>query len=137
MLAVYLAGASKEVDELQGLVLQLRNHPRIEVHDRWMRDVIRSREAGVADHAYPRNEQRAFARADLDDLRRADVFWLAVPKEKGSVGAWVELGHALAQRHLHIVVSGDLDRSIFIHACERAKVFSAHELAVAHIRELP
>lgn len=135
MTRVYLAGASKEVDALVDLAVRLNNHPRIEVHDRWMHDVIRARAAGVADHAFARHEQRRFATADLEDLRRADVFWLAVPKEKGSVGAWVELGHALAHRHLHIVVSGDLNRSIFIHACDRAKVFHDHELALTHILE--
>jgi hypothetical protein len=128
-----MAGASKEVDELAILASHL-SVAGVDVLDTWMTHVIAARAKGMPDAAFASYEQRRFACGDLADLRRADLFWLLIPKERGSVGAWVELGHALALRHLEMVISGDLDRSIFVHACPRARLFGDHHDALRSIQ---
>lgn len=132
--SVYIAGASKEIDALCDLAVSLNSHPRCDVLDDWMHAVQSANAAGIADHEFTVAKQREFARRDLELVRAADVFWLVVPKERGSVGAWIELGHALAHRHLHVVISGDLSRSIFVHVDPRARIFDKHDGAADHIK---
>lgn len=133
-ISVYIAGASAEVEALSIFAESLKNH--LVVHDGWMIAVRKARDAGIADHEHPRAVQRMHARSDLHFVRSANIFWLAVPKERASVGPWIELGHALAHRHGRILISGDLDRSIFLHADETAELFPRHEQALSRILHL-
>jgi nucleoside 2-deoxyribosyltransferase len=91
----------------------------------------------------PKEEQAKFARADLEGVREADLFW-ALATDLGGTGMWIETGYAQAlaeeRRALgsiycpRLVVSGP-PRTIFT-ALPGIKTFADHDEALAFILSL-
>jgi hypothetical protein len=92
-------------------------------------------------------DRRKYALADLQGVLDADVVWMMAPDDKGSAGAWVELGAALAlhaygmapqawvqrgpaDKHRVIVSGPKARRSIFT---ELAEIYDTDEEAFAAI----
>lgn len=99
---------------------------------------------GSSDADLTHVQRRQFAEEDLKGIRDADVLWLLAPETKGSCGAWVELGYALALResnpfvvdgHPRIIVSGLMNkRSIFTELADR--LFDTDEEALQWLEDL-
>jgi hypothetical protein len=132
---IYMAGASKEVDQCAAAIAALREMG-YEVDLDWTKSVIEYRAKGVSDVHLSEDERIKFAQEDIDAAVDADIFWLRTP-QNASLGAWVELGAAIhaaqcGDRSRTIVVSGDHRRSIFT---SLANVFcDTHEDALEYLR---
>lgn len=70
------------------------------------------------DDRYDVDVQRQCAESDLADLRSADVLWLLWPTQP-TVGAYVELGYALAHGTRVVVSGAGCHSSIFTAPCFR------------------
>lgn len=92
----------------------------------WTKPLLDNRARGIADVDMSEAERARHAVVDLDGVDRAEFFWLVTPRT-GSLGCWVELGHALALGK-HIIVSADHGRSIFTQLAH--KRFDTHEQAL-------
>lgn len=111
-LAVYVAGASAEVERASEVIERIRALGLVVTHD-WTRSVREHRSAGYRDVDLDHERQAMIASEDLDAVRRADVLLLLAP-ESPTIGAWVELGCALNLANMTIFVSGPASRqSIF------------------------
>jgi len=82
-------------------------------------------------------EQRRFAMQDLQGVKDADIVWHLVAEYKGSRGAYVEVGYALALRMPLrplgeggiVIASGrDVRKSIFHSLCD--STFGTHDQAL-------
>ena len=131
---IYLAGASKEVDECAAAIAQLREMGHDVVLD-WTKSVLENRAKGVADQHLSESDRVAFASADLNAAVSADILWLRTPRN-ASLGAWVELGAALHaaryNRQKTVIVSGDHRQTIFTSLAH--VFFDTHEAALDYLR---
>jgi hypothetical protein len=100
-LAVYVAASSREMPRARWAMDALRA-AGVRITCDWVAAI---EAAGAANEGLTDEQRRRYASEDLYGLRLADVVWLLAP-ETPSAGAWVELGYAMAWRHLRIVVSG-------------------------------
>lgn len=98
---VYIAGSSKEITRAERWGSELRAYD-IEVVSTWPEVIRKVGKANPADATIA--QYREWAKRDLDEVKRANVFWLLLP-EGDTIGAWVELGHAHANDKM-IVMSG-------------------------------
>jgi Nucleoside 2-deoxyribosyltransferase len=130
---VYVAGAWIEQEtRARPWIAKLRAAGIHITHD-WT--VAEARPGVTSDAELTPEERRAFAKADFDGVRNADVVWLLAPNEKGACGAWVELGIALGSGIGIIYVSGlKAKRSIFTELAMLA--CSTDEEAFQHITQL-
>lgn len=127
MKIIYVAGASKEIDLVEGYVAELRRHGWTISHD-WCSEI---RSCSVPEGELTDEEQARTAEADLYGVESAEVFWLMVPKNQ-SVGAWIELGAALSLRRgglppVRVIVSGTRGSIFETLADER---YATHEEAL-------
>jgi len=101
-LQVYVAGASADRAAIARHIQDLTLSRMVEVTLDWTAVM-----ANVAkpDSDLTEEERNRYARQDLEAIDAASVFWLVIPNSK-SVGAWVELGYAIARNKL-IITSGD------------------------------
>jgi nucleoside 2-deoxyribosyltransferase len=100
--SIYVAGSSKERELVAAYQAALRAAGWMLAHD-W---VAQMNACHIPDVDLPIEAQRRFAEQDLAGVRRAQVFWLIAPSTP-SIGAYVELGYALAlQGGPRVVVSG-------------------------------
>jgi hypothetical protein len=130
---IYLAGASSEVDEIQAWISRLAAAGIPLTHD-WTVGVKAAQGAKMPDRDFSRDDRHRFAQQDYDGVRDAAIFWLQVPRASASIGAWVELGIALAapsMRERRVVVSGDHGRTIFAELADSC--FDSHEEAFSRI----
>lgn len=124
---IYVAGASKEIDRIEGFMARLRAAGHVITLD-WTVEV-RSAGSGSPDDDELR---KACARADLLGVEACDVFWIVKPDEGStSTGAWVELGHALAFGGKTTVASGTSRKCIFADLVDHD--FDDHEEALAFL----
>lgn len=130
MRRIYVAGASKEVDDCARDIRACRAIGYDCTHD-WTRSVIEHRAKGETDKSLSQAERGGYAAGDLDGVRACDIFWLRVPKG-GSLGAWVELGAAIVLGK-HILISEDHGRSIFTSLAHVHR--STHAEAIDYLRE--
>ncbi len=124
---VYVAGSSAEMEDVERFMNALRAE-KIEITCDWPAAIRAAGDANPADDAI----REKAANEDLDGVESADIFWLMVPAQKGSAGAWVELGYAIA-RDMRIVISGEFRKCIFTSLAD--EMFDTHEAALAHIIE--
>jgi hypothetical protein len=131
VIAIYLAGASKELDRCETLRDRLTAAGH-RVTRNWMADVRANAHRPDADIG--KEERAAYARADLDGVAACGVFWLVTP-ELPSLGAWVELGYALRRAdespYLPLIIVSGPWRSIFGDLADFT--FSTHEEALAYL----
>ena len=125
-LKVYLAGSSRELDDVKRYMAALRD-AGIEITADWVAAIEAAGDANPADDEV----RRKASDADLDGVDDADIVWLMVPRE-GSAGAWVELGYAIAHAKT-IVVSGEYRKCTF--TVEADVLLEHHEAALAWIIE--
>lgn len=106
---VYVAGASAEIERCEALITKLREHG-IAVTSEWPESV---RKAGSANHGLD-HETRLDAARDCASSVAVSDWIVALEPESGThtIGAWVELGIALA-RGVKVLWVGDGDCSIF------------------------
>lgn len=97
--SVRVAWAVKQIHECDGLTLAHDWAATIKQYGRNPKDVSIE-------------QRRAWAVGDLEAVRKAEVFWLLLPRT-ASVGAWVELGAAYGSDR-RIIVSGDDPGSVFV-----------------------
>jgi len=126
---VYLAGSSGEIEDVERNMAALRA-AGVEITCDWCAAI---REAGDANPRYDAALRLSCSQRDLEGVFNADIFWLMVPGEKGSAGAYVELGYAITMEHARIVVSGDYRKCIFTSMSDNQ--FDTHEEALAFIIE--
>lgn len=100
MIAVYVAGASAEIERAEHMIATLRALGVVVTHD-WP---ARMRAMGP-EHLLTRPVLADELRACLAGVRRADVLLLLEPT-RPSVGAWVELGYAAGLGTVEIVSCG-------------------------------
>lgn len=133
---VYVAGSSKEIDRVQ-VAQQAVVDAGASISFDWTAVVVANMRAGITDEMLPPAIKRRHARADLGGIERADVFWLLLP-ETPSIGAWVELGSALAAAKGHgrpvVVASGHGPRPLFAELCDA--ILHSDEDAAVWIRAL-
>lgn len=133
MSKIYVAGASGEIETIEGFISDLEK-AGYEITFDWTKKV---REVGNASPDDPRIRVEA-ALADLDGLERSEYLWLVQPNN-ASTGAWVELGGGLMLRKHrvgakpYIVVSGESKRCIFSDLAD--KRFKFHREALAYFLE--
>jgi hypothetical protein len=90
---IYLAGASKEIDNVKryrDAVISLGH----EITHDWIADIEREASKGVTDHDLTDDEARRYAQKDLRGIASADLFWFLLPGLP-SPGAWFEFGFAV------------------------------------------
>jgi len=132
---IYLAGASAEVDMCESYMRLLRDAGYTVAHD-WPAGIRQAALDGYA--ANPRNapeeKRHAWAIDDMVGVKECSTFWMLIP-EKPTIGAWVELGGALAWTHRdrieRTIVSGDWRVSIFTSLADYR--FDSHAEAFAHL----
>jgi hypothetical protein len=93
---IYVAGASKEIEIIEGFLARLRRAGYVITHD-WTQDMREEALKGKTDVELTPEERARYAKLDLAGVESCEVFWLAVPANQ-SLGAWIELGFALALR---------------------------------------
>lgn len=104
---VYIAGASAEWERAKARMDWVRSEPGLELAHDWVADVVKHRVNGGKSDADLTDEQRfKLASYDMAAVGTCDIFWLLVP-DAGvlTVGAWVELGAAIAEMR-KVIVSG-------------------------------
>lgn len=89
--SIYVAGSSRERELVAAYQTALQAAGWALAHD-W---VAQMNACHIPDVDLPIEAQRRYAEADLAGVRRAQVFWLLAPSTP-SIGAYVELGYALA-----------------------------------------
>lgn len=128
---VYIAGPSSDLDRVDRAIALLAHVEGVELTYDWTKAVRAERERGVTDDALSFEDARRYATLDLRAIRQADLLWLLLPPPGStSVGAWVELGYALAMG-LRIVASGERSSSIFVRGFMRQ--YASDAAAVDHI----
>lgn len=119
---VYVAGASSDWERARLRMDWVRTHPGLTLIYNRVEDVVKYRAGGGKSDAELADDERfSIASNDINAVARCDIFWLLVPDDKVTVGAWVELGVALGQGR-SVVVSGARHRehifcSLADHAC--------------------
>lgn len=107
-LRIYIAGASSEPERVRRWMNAARAQGWYLTLD-WLAlvDAQGTANAGMCDE-----DRESAAAADWRAVREADVIWVLAP-ERASIGAWVELGMAIALGK-RIVLSGSTrERTIF------------------------
>ena len=108
-LNVYVAGSVRErMERAVPVIAQLRA-AGVEITLDWTTDIDPSASESRSDADVPDDVRRRAAEDDMDGVRRADFVLLLAPDERGSSGAWVELGVALALK-IPVVVTGQMAR---------------------------
>ena len=135
MLKIFLAGASAERKPIAEFAENLYQSGRYVITYPWWEDVERSESnGGHANKGVPVELAKTFAESNRNGIMTADIFWLLVPKSN-SAGAFVELGQALEESDkngkLRIVVSGDMDTSIYLSKASHR--FDSHESAFQYL----
>lgn len=127
---VYIIGGSTERLEVIRPIVDRATSAGIEIAYDWTRD------PGWSLGREPdRDDLRESAERCLDAVRRTDIVWLVVPRQK-SEGSVVELGLALAMNK-RIVVSGECGaRNIFALLVREWDRFDDHEKAFEHVQEI-
>ena len=128
---VYVCGGWLEREDI-GAFMRRLEAAGFEITCDWTKAEVSPTKTSDADLTH--EDQVRFATADLEGVRNADVVWHIVAGYKGSRGAYVELGYAMALRDFylcgtpHIVVSGpDWRKSIFHALADQC--FFTHEEA--------
>ncbi len=121
---IYVAGASKEPERVRAAMTAVRAHGW-EVTLDWLADI---EAAGSANEGLSQLDRVRYAQSDLRGIDRADVVWLLAPVI-GGVGAWVELGYALARGYTVIVSGASSARTIFAALAEEEHVSDLDALA--------
>lgn len=112
-LKVYVAGASVErVERAIPTMRALRDAGITITHD-WTQDMHESACAEHGDGLVPEADRRRYADEDEAGVRAADVVLLLAPNERGSSGAWTELGIAIGTGKTIVVAGPKGKRSIF------------------------
>jgi hypothetical protein len=117
MLAVYVAGASGEIDRARGVITTLRERGIETVHD-WPAQI--DAHGGRANRGLSEEERKAVAIEGYAAASRCNVLLLLVPSVS-TCGAWVELGVAKHAGAL-VLASGatdDVHQSVFTALCDR------------------
>ena len=107
---VYVAGSSAEWETVSGCVEGLKKAGILVTHD-WTQQVRVARAEDKSNKDYPPSYRKTLAWDDLQGVLSARFLWLVTPKGS-TIGAWVELGAAMASGKT-IVVSGDASSCIF------------------------
>lgn len=117
---IYLAAASKEIDRAKHVMKSLRASGHTITHD-WTVEVEKYKDT------IPSNEiLTECAEADFQGVFLADSLVLLSPEIQNiTVGAWVELGMAIAL-HKRIFISGKADKCIFSY-CENIEKYDTDD----------
>jgi hypothetical protein len=130
MKTIYLSGASAELSLCESYRDRILQKGFVLTLD-WMKKI---REVGIADTALSVQDQRRIALADLQAVRRADIFWLLLPsKYRVTIGAWVELGTAWGQPGTTRVIISGPRHSIFDQIVTESLRFNEHEEAYSYL----
>lgn len=111
MRSIYVAGSSRELDRVEGVMRALRDAAWTITHD-WTADVRAAQALGLTDATLTRMERERHARADTSAIDAADVFLLLIPTTS-SIGVWFEFGYALARGIRTIAAGPGAKKSIF------------------------
>ena len=146
MTSIYVAGAWIEQHLRARPMIAALKAAGISITRDWTRP---EGDIGVgSDSALTHEERVSLSNLNLQGVLDADIFWLLAANEKGSTGAWVELGAALAARRMRrefvaiahgeiferptIVVSGaKARRTIFTELADN--LFNTDGEALSHI----
>lgn len=97
MVKIYVAAASSEIERVERAHKALKNIGAKLLSEQWVESVKAATKAGLRDDGLELRKRRAHSLADLAGVETADVFWILVPGSgHASIGAWVELGYAIA-----------------------------------------
>jgi hypothetical protein len=126
---IYVAGASREVDLVDGFMRRLRTAGYPVAYD-WTVDVRASAALGETDADLSEAARLERSGTETFAVTGCHLFWLIIPHSRVTVGAWVEMGIAMGS-YRPIVVSGDWKRTIF--TAQALRRFDLHEEAFAWI----
>lgn len=130
-LRVYVAGAAIERHARAiPVIAELRAAGVTITHD-WTRDLDAFGSAENSDADVPEEVRRRCAELDANGVRLADFVLLLAPYGRGSSGAWVELGMALAHRVPVVVAGAKNRRTIFTSLAHR--LIDTDEEAIAYL----
>lgn len=124
MTTIYLASRFSRKRELQGYAHRL-DAIGLMVTSRWLGDGAHEW-TGVPDHEIPPVAQAAFAREDIEDIEKADLFVLftePVGQHGTRGGRFVEFGYALALGKRCVVIGPH--ENVFCHVARQYDTFEA------------
>jgi len=130
---LYIAGAAVEWKRVRAMMRAaeaLGYHLTLD----WTLSIEEHEKSGVTDRQLDAYAAKRYADEDVNAVQASDVVWLMIPPDDKGRGAWVELGLALASPRCQIIVSGDVNASIFLHLVD--KRFETHEEALAWLEEV-
>lgn len=107
-ISVYLSGASSERARVDHYADLIRRHPDMALVSTWHQSSSLGKDALL-----PTQDQRNVAQVDLGEVYRSQVVFCLAPSRGNSIGAWVELGFAIAHSKRLIVSGPDCADSIF------------------------
>lgn len=131
MLRVYVAGASKELDRAR-VAMDVIRERGMEVTSTWVEKI---REAGRANEGLSPRVAFEAALGCFREVSAADALLILVKPDGASVGAYVEVGIALAQGKPIVVSDVKSDRSVFWAMTDR--VFAGDAKAIDYLASLP
>ena len=135
-LKVYVAGSVRERMERAVPVIAELRAAGVEITLDWTADIDPSANETSSDADVPDYVRYRAAQDDMDGVKRADFVLFLAPDERGSSGAWTELGIALASKIPVIVTGQKARRTIFTSMSHRIFATDAEGIAFL-IGELP
>lgn len=133
-LRIYVAGASVERRERAIPAIASLLTAGLEVTHDWTAEMEKYTNPEHSDEDVPETTRKRCAVLDLNGVRTADFVLLLAPNERGSSGAWIEMGFALGLQ-VPLVISGPrARRSIF--ASLAYALFETDEEAIKHLVEV-
>lgn len=138
---IYVAGASREVNDIVPFITALRQAGH-EITFDWTREVLEYQRTATSTKTPLTTEKRLeCALADANGVLDCDLLWVCCPQpESHSVGCWTELGIAIGAsgcgRTKQVVVSGQWRRSPhteYIFTELSHPQFDTHEEALSYL----
>ena len=130
--SIYVAGASTEIQRAAGWIAKLTQEGFRVTYD-WTKAVG---EFGSYGEELRDHERRMYARSDLRGVTEANIFWLLAPVGATTVGAWIEMGFALAlvdNTKRCIVVSPPVSEKVIFATLPAVLEFETDEAAFEQI----
>ena len=118
-LKVYVAGSVRERMERAVPVIAALRAAHVEITLDWTSDIDPNASESRSDADVADDIRRRAAEDDMGGVQRADFVLLLAPDERGSSGAWTELGIALASKIPVVVTGSKARRTIFTSMAHR------------------
>lgn len=134
MRRIYVAASSMEIERAKRCIAWAIEDGHVVTHD-WPSVIEAHGEANPTGEGWDLSRRRDVARSNVDGVWSANVLWMLAP-ETPTVGAWVELGVAIAVKKsfdIDIIVSGPAYATASIFAGYADAIFETDLAARKHL----